>query len=63
MTTDPEETPPKTSDLPPDGPPPAKPVAIQFEAIAQGETEILIEYRDQRYRLRATKNGKLILNK
>lgn len=39
------------------------PVSIRFEEISKGETEVLIVYRDQHYRLRATKNGKLILNK
>ncbi len=34
-----------------------------FEQLAQGKQEILIEFKGQIYRLRATKNGKLILNK
>jgi hemin uptake protein HemP len=36
---------------------------IPFEQIAQGHREIVVEYRGQQYRLRATRNGKLILNK
>ncbi len=36
---------------------------IQFETLAEGQTEVLIEYQGQLYRLRATRNKKLILNK
>jgi len=36
---------------------------VAFESIAQGSREVLIEYRGQLYRLRVTRNGKLILNK
>ncbi|MGE0759244.1 MAG: hemin uptake protein HemP [Pirellulaceae bacterium] len=36
---------------------------IPFETLAQGQPEVLIEFRGQLYRLRQTKNGKLILNK
>lgn len=37
--------------------------AIQFEDLARGENEVVIEYENQKYRLRVTRNGKLILNK
>ncbi len=36
---------------------------FRFEELAQGRQEIIVEYRGQLYRLRATKNDKLILNK
>jgi hemin uptake protein HemP len=36
---------------------------VSFESLAQGRSEVLIEFRGQLYRLRATRNGKLILNK
>lgn len=36
---------------------------LDFEQICQGMPEVLIEFRGQRYRLRVTQNGKLILNK
>lgn len=39
------------------------PQTIAFESIAQGQTEVLIEYQGQVYRLRCTRNNKLILNK
>jgi len=36
---------------------------LKFEDLAQGQLEIAIEFNGQLYRLRATRNGKLILNK
>lgn len=36
---------------------------LVFEALAHGGKEVLINHNSQVYRLRATKNGKLILNK
>ena len=36
---------------------------VQFEKLAQGAKEVVVEYEEQHYRLRVTKNGKLILNK
>jgi hemin uptake protein HemP len=36
---------------------------IAFEELAEGQAEIVIEYRGQCYRLRTTRNGGLILNK
>lgn len=37
--------------------------SIRFEELAKGENEVVIEFQNQKYRLRVTKNGKLILNK
>ena len=37
--------------------------AITFESLGQGSREVLIEHHGQIYRLRETRNGKLILNK
>jgi hemin uptake protein HemP len=42
---------------------PGTPPAVRFDELSQGENEVVIEYQDQHYRLRVTKNGKLILNK
>lgn len=39
------------------------PKSITFEALAEGQTEVLIEFHGQVYRLRSTRNKKLILNK
>jgi len=39
------------------------PPVVKFSQLAQGAKEVVVEYEDQRYRLRVTKNGKLILNK
>lgn len=36
---------------------------VQFEKLAQGAKEVVVEFEEQQYRLRVTKNGKLILNK
>jgi hemin uptake protein HemP len=36
---------------------------LPFDELAQGQSEVQIEYQGQVYRLRATRNGKLILNK
>ena len=36
---------------------------VAFESMARGRNEVMIEYQGQVYRLRATRNGKLILNK
>jgi len=44
--------------------PPNGPVqSVRFEDLAHGEKEVVIEFENQHYRLRVTKNGKLILNK
>jgi hemin uptake protein HemP len=37
--------------------------SVSFSVLAQGRSEITIEHDGQQYRLRATKNGKLLLNK
>lgn len=39
------------------------PTIIQTERLFQGSQEILIAHNDETYRLRITKNGKLILTK
>jgi len=39
------------------------PRAIRFDELKQDSHEVLIEYRGQVYRLIATKNGRLVLNK
>jgi hemin uptake protein HemP len=39
------------------------PKMIAFEALAEGHSEVLIEFHGQVYRLRCTRNKKLILNK
>jgi len=36
---------------------------VTFEEIAGGSAEVVIEHAGQTYRLRATKNGRLLLNK
>ncbi|MDB4679846.1 hemin uptake protein HemP [Planctomycetaceae bacterium] len=36
---------------------------VLFEDLSHGEKEVMVEYENQHYRLRVTKNGKLILNK
>ena len=42
-------------------PPDTKP--INFSTLANGQRELTIEHEGQFYRLRVTKNGKLLLNK
>lgn len=37
--------------------------SIRWEDISRGASEVKIQFRGQTYRLRVTKNGKLILNK
>ncbi len=36
---------------------------LSFQMISSGKTEVTIEHEGQLYRLRVTKNGKLLLNK
>lgn len=36
---------------------------VQFSDIACGTAEVVIEHEGQKYRLRATRNGRLLLNK
>lgn len=60
-----------TEPLPPDSSPnplprsPAPPASsvIRSEALLGGQKEILIEHAGEMYRLRLTRNGKLILQK
>lgn len=56
MMTAPEQVPPQTP------PTPAAP-RINSDALLQGTREVFIEHRGELYRLRLTKNGKLILHK
>jgi hemin uptake protein HemP len=42
-----------------DGPPPRVPL----DSILRGRQEIIIQHRDEEYRLRITSNGKLLLTK
>lgn len=56
-----EASPPAVNSSP--APFPSPPSSLSFEQFAQGKQEILIEFKGQIYRLRATKNDKLILNK
>lgn len=37
--------------------------AVEFQQLAAGAREVLISHQGQIYRLRETRNGKLILNK
>lgn len=39
------------------------PKAIRFAELAAGRNEVTIEFEGQLYRLRATRNGRLLLNK
>jgi hemin uptake protein HemP len=36
---------------------------VRFEQISGGQTELIVEHAGQKYRLIATKNGRLVLNK
>jgi len=36
---------------------------VTFDEIAGGSTEVVIKHAGQTYRLRSTKNGRLLLNK
>ena len=44
-------------------PPPSKPAVIDGEALLGGRSEIQIRLGETLYRLRKTRQGKLILNK
>ncbi|MFK8017960.1 MAG: hemin uptake protein HemP [Gammaproteobacteria bacterium] len=53
-----------TQGTPPPPPRPAPtPSTIDASALLGNANEVIIEYRGQRYRLRATRQGKLILTK
>lgn len=43
--------------------PPAPPRVVTSESLLEGRTEILITHGNEVYRLRRTRNGKLILQK
>jgi hemin uptake protein HemP len=36
---------------------------LRFEELSGGQSELIVEYGGQKYRLIATKNGRLVLNK
>jgi hemin uptake protein HemP len=42
---------------------PPRPQAVDAEALFRGEQWVVIEYRGERYQLRRTRAGKLILTK
>ena len=48
---------------PPGTPPATAPITIRSEELFQGQMEVLIAHGAATYRLRLTRNGKLILNK
>lgn len=54
---EPAQQPPQSSPIQQDA------VRLRFLDLAGGRTEVQIEHRGQIYRLRVTRNGKLILNK
>lgn len=41
----------------------ADPRVVSFNEIAGGTAEVIIEHEGQKYRLRSTRNGRLLLNK
>jgi hemin uptake protein HemP len=43
--------------------PPSQPRVLQSEELLRGEKEVLIAHHGEIYRLRETRNGKLILGK
>jgi hemin uptake protein HemP len=50
----------------PDRPPPEKPAAVRevpLEELLRGDRELLIRHGEQVYRLRLTRNGRLLLTK
>jgi len=53
---------PQSGHASPQEPASAQPT-FDFEQLAQGSPEVLIEFRGQTYRLRLTRHNKLILNK
>ncbi|MFM7057040.1 MAG: hemin uptake protein HemP [Planctomycetota bacterium] len=46
-----------------DGERPGRIREVRFEQISGGLHEVIVEYAGNRYRLLATKNGRLVLNK
>lgn len=61
MSEEPEEKPADRSDPPP--PQPERPSTILSEDLFRGGREIRIQHAGEVYRLRLTRNGKLILHK
>jgi hemin uptake protein HemP len=47
----------------PSRPPAAAPAEISAETLFQGQQEVRIQHQGEQYRLRITRNGKLILTK
>lgn len=43
--------------------PDTAPLRVPLETILRGRQEIIIQHRDEEYRLRITSNGKLLLTK
>lgn len=39
------------------------PARVSIDTILRGQQEVIIEHRDEEYRLRITSNGKLLLTK
>lgn len=63
MTDMPHEQPEQTHRPPESRPTQQDAVRLRFLDLAGGRPEVQIEHRGQIYRLRVTRNGKLILNK
>lgn len=60
---DPDRTPPPTHSEPGATPLPEGTVSISSRELLQGAREVLIDHEGETYRLRLTRNGKLILHK
>lgn len=56
---------PPVSEAPPSPPPKEAPAEVTFRSsdLLQGQREVLIIHGNETYRLRLTRNGKLILHK
>lgn len=61
--SDPDRTPPPQPPQPQDSPASEGAVSISSRQLLQGAREVLIEHEGETYRLRLTRNGKLILHK
>jgi hemin uptake protein HemP len=59
IMADPDDQPAERDDA--DAPPPA--IRLDAEQLFAGQRELWIEYRGERYRLRITRRGRLILTK
>ncbi len=51
------------SDRPSSAPGRPSPARVNIDSILRGRQEVIIEHRDEEYRLRITSNGKLLLTK